>query len=82
MYTKVEHEIATTHVKAKFERTSENRVPPCTVLSGKSTPALNTSVLAGIVNEYECQRRKKMEDNARMLAVLGIPDVKVLGWVG
>ncbi len=33
-YTKVEHEIATTHVKAKFERTSKNRVPTGTVLSG------------------------------------------------
>jgi hypothetical protein len=32
--TMVDHEIATTHVKAKFERTSKNRVPMGTVLSG------------------------------------------------
>ena len=33
-YTKVDHEIATSNVKAKFELTSKNRVPPGTVLSG------------------------------------------------
>ena len=74
-YTKVDHETATSNVKAKFELTSMNRVPPGTVLSGKSTSALNTSVQAGKVSEYECDRRRRMEDNARKLAELGIPDL-------
>ena len=74
-YIKVEHEIASTLVKAKFELTSKNRVPPGTVLSGKSTSALNMSGQAGTLSEYECKRQRTMEDNARMIASLGIHDL-------